>query len=509
MKKLSALVRWLTFVAIGASMILIADRQGWLPGQSRKDVASRCRHESLLVACPFCNKELLEKSGKCSEHGFSEAICFRCNPSLAAAFKAEGDWCVGHGLPESQCLQCNPALPAARGPLSPSETETVAPPGVDKDLSRLYRSPDSACQKHLLRVQFPSAETAWNSGLKFVRVERREVSHSLLCNAQINYDGNRYAQLSSRARGVVAKVVKNLGEQVTTGDLLAWVESFSLGAAKSDYLQAQAVMNLWTRNYAREQVLLKKGVSTEREMLEAETRLTEARISLSRAAQQLKNLGLSKTEIDRIKNTQDASTLLAITAPFDGIIVERFAVVGELVETTNPLFSLADTSRMWAILDVYETDQEFVRPGQITKVTVNGNPDQAWHGKISWVSAYVDQRTRTLKARAELDNVEGKLKDGMFAEALVIIEGPGIYNLIPKSVVQWEGCCNVAFVKHSDVLFEPRKIRLGFEAGSWIVVEDGLLLGEEVVTTGSFLLKTELLKGSIGAGCCEIDPGKR
>ena len=78
---------------------------------------------------------------------------------------------------------------------------------------------------------------------------------------------------------------------------------------------------------------------------------------------------------------------------------------------------------------------------------------------------------------------------------------------MPVDAVQWEGCCNVVFVKQSETLYEPRKVLLGVNTGTAYEVLDGLTGGEEVVTQGSFLLKTELLKGSIGAGCCEVNPG--
>jgi len=80
--------------------------------------------------------------------------------------------------------------------------------------------------------------------------------------------------------------------------------------------------------------------------------------------------------------------------------------------------------------------------------------------------------------------------------------------LVPKAAVQWEGCCNIVFVRANERLFTPRKVRLGPDAGERWVVEEGLRVGETVVTTGSFLLKTEILKGSIGAGCCEVSPAR-
>ena len=126
---------------------------------------------------------------------------------------------------------------------------------------------------------------------------------------------------------------------------------------------------------------------------------------------------------------------------------------------------------------------------------------------ITWVAAHVDPRTRTLEARAELQNPGGILKANMFARASVEVRDRHPALVVPVDAVQWEGCCNVVFVKQSETLYEPRKVLLGVNTGTAYEVLDGLTGGEEVVTQGSFLLKTELLKGSIGAGCCEVNPG--
>ncbi|MCP4716039.1 MAG: efflux RND transporter periplasmic adaptor subunit [Deltaproteobacteria bacterium] len=509
MNKLISLLGWMTFAALGAGIIIIADWQGWLPGSGQKQVASSCRHELNVKTCPFCNPKLTAKMGICPDHGVPEALCSRCNPALIPGFKADSDWCAGHAVPESQCTQCNPQLLTAGAvevPMTPVAASGQYTPA--EDLPRSRRSADPACKKHELRVQFPSSATSKNAGIEFARAERRKVSHSISCNAEIMYDGNRYARLSSRAEGVVSRVIKDLGDPVAAGEVLAVVDSAELGTAKAEYLQAQARVSLWERNHKREQVLLKKRVSTERELLEAETRLVESRISLSRAAQRLKNLGLSESDIAELEKNRSPSSLLDLAAPFAGIIVERAAVMGEVAGTAKELFAIADTSRMWALLDVYEDDLGYVRTGQSVSITVEGSRSVPREGIITWISTHVDNRTRTLKARVELANPDGMLRAGMFSTALVNIWGPGPAIVVPKSAVQWEGCCNIVFVKKSDVQFEPRKVRLGFDTGSWFVVEAGLAAGERVVTTGSFLLKTELLKGSIGAGCCEIEPGK-
>jgi cobalt-zinc-cadmium efflux system membrane fusion protein len=196
-----------------------------------------------------------------------------------------------------------------------------------------------------------------------------------------------------------------------------------------------------------------------------------------------------------------------VTASFPGLVVERHAVVGEVVDSSQPLFAVADVSRMWALLDVYESDMREVRPGQPVILRVDGLPGESFPGYITWVSAQMDPQTRTLQARAEFDNRYGHLRANMFAQAVVSVRDRHESVVVPQSAVQWEGCCNVVFVKKSETEYEPRKVHLGSSTGTVYEVLSGVKPGEEVVTQGSFLLKTEILKGSIGAGCCEVQPG--
>ena len=205
---------------------------------------------------------------------------------------------------------------------------------------------------------------------------------------------------------------------------------------------------------------------------------------------------------------RNASTLLPLTAPFDGVVVERNAAPGEVVDVARALYAVADTTRMWVMLDVHERDLRHVDLGQPVVVTVTSLRGESFAGSLTWVSAHVDPRTRTLRARAEVENPDGRLRANMFGSARITVLQHDDVLVVPKGAVQWEGCCNVAFVRVSDVLFEPRKLHLGWESETVFEVLDGLDAGDVVVTTGSFLLKTELLKGSIGAGCCEVDPGR-
>ncbi len=506
MKKLLSILAGVLLFAFGFGIIVIADHQGWLKSQT---IESDCKHGLASNECPFCEKSVIEEKGECPEHGVPEAFCTRCNPALVQAFKVEGDWCAGHSVPESQCTICNPALLKKRENTSiPEKQANTVRFSSKSDLPRNLRPPTQACDKETLPVEFFTPDIAVNTGLKFSKVEQRPVTLTRSCNAEVTYAGNLYAHLSSRAQGVVKQVLKDLGDHVKSGEILAVLDSSDLGTAKAEYLQSQAMVSLWKRNHDREQKLMGKGVATQRDVLEAETRLIESRISLSRTSQRLRNLGLTDVEITRIAETKETASYLSLAAPFDGTIVKRTAVIGEVVSTSKTLFAIADTSSMWVILDVYEDDIHNFRVGMPVTVETDGNHGKRFEGRITWISSYVDNRTRTLKARVEISNPDGLLKAGMFAKAIVNYFDHDAAIIVPKTAVQWEGCCNVVFVKKSDTLFEPRKVNLSYETRDFFIVDAGLAPGEQVVTTGSFLLKTEILKGSIGAGCCEIQPGK-
>lgn len=372
---------------------------------------------------------------------------------------------------------------------------------------RWQREPSMTCTTSNTPVLLSSAGVVRTVGLEFAQVRITPLVRTVDRNAELAYNANRYARLSSRASGVVADVVKDLGEHAAQGEVLAVVDSTDLGAAKSDLLQAVEMAKLWAANATRERDLLEKGIGIEREALEAETRAAESRIGVNRARQRLRNLGLSEDDIAMVERDFDTSSLLPIVAPFGGTVVERTAVVGEIVEPRHALVAIADTETMWAMVDLAESDIGVVHVGQRATVTLDGLPDRLFTGRVTWISTRVDPRTRTLSARVELDNADGVLRANMFGRARITSGDDREALTVPKEAVQWEGCCNVAFVRTdgAGTAFRPARLHLGYDAGNRYEVLRGLSPGDVVVTRGSFILKNEILKDAIGAGCCEVD----
>ncbi len=488
----------------GIGLIVTAERYGWI-GAARSDAApgAPCLHDIEAQRCPFCHPELIESLGWCEGHDVAEALCTRCNSALIPAFEAQGDWCGEHGLPESQCALCG-AGPAAEGAVG--LISTGAGRVAQTDL-RAGRPPAAECPNAFATVVLKSPQVAQRAGLTVETLREATIDETIVTSAQCAFDADRVAHLASRAPGTVAQVRARLGERVQEGEVLALIETSELGSAKAAYLQAASLVELWERNLEREKRLFEQRAGTEREVLEAETNLVESRVRLSSAAQHLRNLGLSDEDLVRILEDRDTSSLLPLRAPFEGEVIERHAAVGEVIATTEALFVIADTTRMWIMLDVPEREAARVRRGQTVRFAFDGAAGESLTGEIAWISANVDPRTRTITARAEVENTDGLLRANMFGRAEIRIRTIENAVLVPEAAVQWDGCCNLVFVRQTRTIYQPYKVTLGYKSDGYYVVEDGVPAGESVVTQGSFLLKTEILKGHIGAGCCEVQPG--
>jgi cobalt-zinc-cadmium efflux system membrane fusion protein len=498
-------------------------------------------HKIPEAKCGFCNEELTKTLGFCKGHGVPEVFCYQCDPDLIPGFKAAGDWCKAHARPESQCAICKgdgrhedegdhdghghgdegdhdghgheegdghghgDEAPGDQGaaPLPPRDLE-IQRAAVELNGPRHRLPPAPGCTTHDLRVRFRTPEVEAQVGLGLLPLGRGPMAETVVANATLSFDQNHHAHLTPRAVGIVREVLVDVGDRVEAGDVLATVDSQELGTAKAALLQAQAGVDLWQKNRDREKDLRLQGIASERKLLEAETRLTEARIERTGAEQRLRNLGLSEEDVARVARKRDTSSLLPVVAPFAGEVVSRHAVVGEVVDTGHALVELTDPSRLWAMVDLYEEDLLQVEKGQRVLFDFDGLPGRVFTGPIHWISRTLDSKTRTLRARVVLENPDGLLRAEMFGRARVELSRQDALR-VPKEAVQWDGTCNTVFVRQEAGVYEPRRVWLGLEDGAAYEVRAGLEAGEVVVTTGSFLLKTEVMKGSIGAGCCEVD----
>jgi cobalt-zinc-cadmium efflux system membrane fusion protein len=441
-----------------------------------KDMGDWCDEHGLPEShCRECNPNL-DFSARaapvdwCREHGVPESKCTKCNPELVARFIDAGDYCREHGYPQSVCPRCNPSLVTNRGEPLP----TVPAPGT--------------------KVRLASDETAREAGIRTAPVERHPFAETIEVVGRLDFDQNRLAQLSSAVAATVVEVKVDVGDEVSAGDPLVVLASAAIGEEQSRLSAAQARVETAAAALAREQSLLKKGISAPKEVEAARNELAAARAQLEAARASLRVAGAS---------AEASEGRYVLAAPMTGTVVVRDVVAGRTVSPGEILVQVADLATMWALLEIPEADASKVRAGQPVSLSFEGLPGKERRASLSRVGASVDPATRTVRGRVDLPNDDRSLKAGQFIRGRIHVSEERDAVLVPHEAVQYAEGQPVVFVRSTDAVYLPVSVTLGARTDGRIEILHGLEPGASVVTTGAFLLKTEILKDSIGAGCCE------
>ncbi|NTX07941.1 efflux RND transporter periplasmic adaptor subunit [Myxococcus sp. CA040A] len=468
-----------------------------------------CEHKVPAELCTQCNPDLIDvfkaQDDWCAEHGVPESQCFQCNPSLTftAQATAPKDWCKEHAVPESKCTKCHPALVAKFIEAGDYCREHGFPESVcpycHPELVKAAGAEPPAFPEPGTRVRLASAETAREAGIQTRRVEKRPFARTLEVVGQLDFNNNRRAQLSTRGEALIVEVRADVGDEVKAGQALVVVTSGAVGADQGRLSSAQARVEASRAALARQQSLVDSGISARKSLEQAQADVVAAEAERDAARASLTAAGASA-------NSQQGTYTL--TAPFAGTVVSRDAVPGRQVGAGQTLLQIADLSTLWALLEVPEADASVVRAGQPVTLSFESMPGETREATLTRVGASVDPTTRTVRARVELPNPEGALKAGLFLRARVQVAAEHQALLVPRAAIQRAEGRTLVFVKKDAGLYEPVVVELGAGTREAVEVVKGLSEGQEVVTTGAFLLKTEILKESIGAGCCETAEGE-
>jgi len=307
----------------------------------------------------------------------------------------------------------------------------------------------------------------------------------------ITFDGGRVSHVGPRTQGRIRHVYVDIGSRVRAGDTLAVLDSPELGAAQARWAQARVNRDVAARNADRAERLFRDGIVSERRRLEASAELASRDAELASALQALVALG---AEPDTA-----ASGLFVLRAPLDGEVVEKHAVVGEVVGPEAGLFIVGELARVWLVLDLFETDLGRVHAGLPARVIADAFPDRPFDATLTLVSAVVDTISRTVKVRVEIPNQQHLLKPGMFARAGIAVDQRAGVAGIPHDAVQQVDGRSVVFVPAGPGRFRVRPITVGApRAGGWVEVTEGLGRGDSFVVAGSFALKAHLLRATFG-----------
>jgi membrane fusion protein, copper/silver efflux system len=310
-------------------------------------------------------------------------------------------------------------------------------------------------------------------------VERRTVETPVRLYGRIEADETRLRTVSAWAPGRLERLyVDTTGATVRAGQPMVELYSPQLIAAQDELLQT----------IRAERELAAGGIGIVHET----TRLT-----VEAARDRLRLLGLGPGQIARLESDGQVADRITIPAPVGGVVMERMAATGDYVETGQPIYRLADLSRLWLQLEVYEADLGALALGGKVRFTTESLPGTAFEGTIAFIEPLVGA-ARTVRVRVELPNLDGRLKPGMFARGVAVAGAQHAAHaplVIPASAPLVTGRRAVVYVQQPDAerpTFEAREVELGARAGDWQVVTAGLEEGELVVSHGAFKIDAEL-----------------
>lgn len=370
-------------------------------------------------------------------------------------------------------------------------------------------------------MQFASEAAIQKAGVCLGTVQERPMRTRVKVQSEAEYDRTHFVQLSLPVSGRVWRVDAEVGQTVRKGQVVALIDSVEVGKAKAELLEQLAELHLKTKSQERIQDL--KNLESKARLEETAAAAQVARIRVFNARQTLRNWGLTVDDLTsgdtldekqirflglppEVVETLDAGSttanLIPVTSPIDGTIISRDAIGGEMVAASKTLFTIANVERMWVISDVPQSEMDHITVGQPIAFTPDGERERTWKGRISWISTEIDDQTRTVRARAEVENADGKLRAHTFGTTEILIRDNPKAIVVPSDAIQWEGCCHIVFVRLADEIFGVRKVQPGTSDRFFTEITVGVLPGEVIATAGSHVLTSEILKSALGAGCC-------
>lgn len=335
-----------------------------------------------------------------------------------------------------------------------------------------------------------SAEEATRAGLQVQAVQPQSASGVVSVTATIKANQDRWARVAPRVEGRIVRVMANLGDSVKAGQALATLDSVALGESQSSLRQAQAAQRMARADYERASRLAAEEIVPQKELLRARAELEKANAELAAARDKVRLLGAAGGS---------DQTGFTLRAPLAGTIIQKKATVGELASPAEPVFTVADLSRLWIEANLTEDLLAKVRVGAPAAVLVAAYPGERFPGRVTYVASVMDKDTRAIPARIEVDNRDGRLKPEMFATAEVSTGTTGAPVLaVPDGAILLVQGQPTVFVQGAGG-FEARAVEPGDRIGGRTVIRSGLMAGDKVVTAGAYALKARALKSQISS----------
>jgi len=338
--------------------------------------------------------------------------------------------------------------------------------------------------------------------LKLGRATASQASATFNVSARIEVDETRVTQVGSPVLGRISSLLVHEGEQVNKGQVLALLNSSGMSDAQLDFLKALSTKQLNQRAVDRAQQLLKADVIGTAELQRREAELLEASAELDAARDKLGLLGMTTESIEDLRRTRTIISVARIIAPMDGTVLDRKITLGQMIQPADTVFEVADLSHVWLVADVHEQNTGLLVIGLPVEAEISAFPGRRLMGTLNFVGSTFNPETRTVRARMDLANPNGRYKPAMLA-VMHLKEPPSNRSLIPLLAVVREGSTENVFVERSPGSFVLRPVTLGEEFEGQRVVLKGLNPNDRIVLDGAFHLNNErrrlAVRGSEGS----------
>lgn len=343
-------------------------------------------------------------------------------------------------------------------------------------------------------------EEVARSGIKLEQITPQAIADTVTVTATIRANQDRMARIAPRVEGRIATLHANLGDNVKAGQTLAVLDSLAVGEASATLIQAQSADRVAEADFKRATALNAEEIISQKEFLRAKSEHEKAEASLRAAEDRLQLLGVSPKQVN-----QRVVSTFPIVAPFAGTVIEKKVTVGSLASPSEPILVVADLSKVWIEANLGETMLSKVRVGANATVTLDAYPGETFAGRVTYVASLLDKDSRTVQARIEVENKDGRLKPEMFASATIASssgtsakggQAQQAMSVPDAAIVLLQGQPTVFVFEHGG--YESRAILPGDKLAGRTIVKSGLVAGEQVVVAGRYALKARLLKSQIG-----------
>ena len=336
-----------------------------------------------------------------------------------------------------------------------------------------------------------TAEEQALAGIKFEEVSSRTFEDSVSVTATIRPNQDRIAKIAPRVEGRIVSVSANLGDNVRAGQSLAIMDSLAIGEAQSALLRAQSSERVAQADFKRAESLSAEEIIPQKELLRSRGELERASAESRAASDRLRLLGGSASASGRAQST------FALTAPFAGTVIQKKATIGELGSPAEAVFTIADLSKVWIEANLTDELLSKVKTGAAAAVTVGAYPGERFSGRVAYIANVLDKDSRTIAARIEVPNKDGRLKPEMFATANIATGGQLEAISVPDgAILLLQGQPTVCVSEGGG--FQPRAVETGEKISGRTVIKSGLKPKEQVVAAGAYALKARMLKSQIG-----------